>query len=661
MKILILSIGTGGRYDAAAKNISDYFSERGHIVRTVDYLTLAAPVGDALKQGHAFASRHMPHLYGIGRSISEMSAPAPAKPVVGAFKALLESEGFDAVICVHISGALLVSAYRTQYASSLPSFFFTTDFYCPAGCAELNIDLVLLPHALLHDEFASAGVAESRLCVTGMPLSADILDSIPEHEARQALGLPEHGRVILLCSGTLGVGPIRRTVMRLAGALGPDDRLIVLCGTNLRLKRELELFNYNDTRISFEGMTDRMSVLLDAADILVTKGGSMISAEAAYKDLPIVYIDAIPGADAENVRFMTHRGFAASGETAEVVARLTSSCLSGSLDPASMLALRCESFKDGSAAIYKAVTDFCEAMPVERRERKLLFVMNPVAGKLAVPKRLSDILEVFSRNGCISTVFPTEGAGDAERFASELAGDFDLVVCSGGDGTMSETAAGLIAGGHHVPVGYIPCGSTNDFAEYHVIPSDVCAAAQLAVTGGTSPVDIGRLSGRCFINAAEFGLFTRAAYSTPQKRKNFLGFYAYVLEGMKELGEIKSSHMTFTVDGESIEGDFIFGIVAAASSLTDSALEFFGQPVISGDGLFELVLIRQPSSPLELEGILRSLRMKDPNSSLVSFRRGRHISVTQEGELNWVVDGNLLVTKDSYDIEILPSRIDLIC
>ena len=80
-----------------------------------------------------------------------------------------------------------------------------------------------------------------------------------------------------------------------------------------------------------------------------------------------------------------------------------------------------------------------------------------------------------------------------------------------------------------------------------------------------------------------------------------------------------------------------------------------------GDGLFELVLIRQPSSPLELEGILRSLRMKDPNSSLVSFRRGRHISVTQEGELNWVVDGNLLVTKDSYDIEILPSRIDLIC
>lgn len=661
MKILILSIGTGGRYDAAAKNISAYFSERGHVLRTVDYLSIAAPAADALRQGHAFASRHIPHLYGIGRTIGEQSAPAPTRAAVCALKELVEAEHFDAVICVHISGALLLSAYRRQFSSALPTFFFSTDFYCPAGTAELDLDLILLPHPELLDEFAAAGVAQSKLRATGMPLSAEITDSVSEEEARAHLGLPEHGRVILLCSGTLGAGPIRRTVMRLAEALGPDDRLIALCGSNRRLKRELEMFNYNDERIRIISETDCMGVLLDAADIVVTKGGSMISAEAAFKELPIVYIDALPGADAENVRFMTQRGFAASGETAEVAARLTKSCLSGSLDPASMLALRCGSFVDGSAAIYAAVTAFCDSVPADKHERRLLFIMNPVAGKMSVPKRLSDILEVFSRNGCVSTVFPTEGAGDAERFAAELAGDYDLVVCSGGDGTMSETAAGLIDGGHRVPVGYIPCGSTNDFAEYHTVPADVCAAAQLAVTGSVSPVDIGRLSGKCFINAAEFGIFTRAAYATPQKRKNFLGFYAYVLEGMKDLADIKSSHMTFTVDGESIEGDFIFGIVAAASYLTDSALEFFGQPVISGDGLFELVLIRKPSSPLELEGVLRSLRMKDPNSSLVSFRRGRHVSVSQEGELNWVVDGNLLVTKDSYEIEMLPAGIDLVC
>ncbi len=651
MNILILGYGVGGRYDTAAKNIGKAFTEHGHSVRYADCLSLTAKNAAAETKGRRFALRHMPHIYGIAELFAEQNT-TPPQGSADALHRMMETGKTDAVIAVHITGARLISELKAKGLET-PVFFFSTDLYCPVGIDELCVDRIMLPHEALRSEFIANGADPEKLVCTGMPTRN--LPDLSHDEARAELGIKGEAQAVLLSGGTLGAGPVRRCVMSITDLLKPNDRLIVLCGKNERLKRELDMLFYNDDRVSTVGMANHPERLLAAADVLVTTGSGMISAEAAELATPTVYIDAIPGANSRNIAFLKkHNTFIRSGETAEAVAHQLS------LELALPLSVP-ESFGGGQECVYRCVNDICRHSKKAEGLRRLLLIMNPVAGKMAVSRQLGGILETFSRNGYIPTVLPTAASGDATLFAERYADDFDLVVCCGGDGTMSETAAGLYNCRKRVPVGYIPCGSTNDFAEYHSIPTDLCSAAKLAVTGLAMPVDMGRINGRIFINAAEFGVFTRVAYDTPQRRKNFLGFYAYVIEGVKDLTNLKSKFMRFTVDGETIEGDFIFGIVAAASNLTDSTLEFFGQPVISGDGLFELVLIRRPSSPFELESIARSLRIKDPNSTLVSFRRGKHISVWQEGEVNWVLDGEKVETEGSYDIDIIPGGIDLIC
>ncbi len=651
MNILILSYGIGGRYKAVAENIGARFSEEGHGVKIVDTLDLTAPAADKLRRGKSFALRHMPHLHGIAELITQESMSTVSASSVTELERMIEARSVDAVIAVHSLGARLLSELKASGCGAM-TFFFSTDLYCPADIRELKLDRILLPHEGLRDEYIAYGAEEERLCVTGMPIAAR--ERVAHTEARERLCVAEGGRMILLSSGMLGAGPVRRCVMAITDIMTKDDCLLVLCGENKRLKRELDMLFFEDKRVRTLGVARDVGLLFDAADILVANGSSLTAAEAADIALPVVFVDALPGVNSKNIAFLKRRdSFVRSGETAdEIVAGLEFELSLPISVP--------QSFGGGAEGVYSSVTELCVPKRAAAKKRSVLLIMNPVAGKMAVSRQLGGILETFSKNDCIATVMPTASAGDAEVFAESYAQDFDLVVCCGGDGTMSETASGLLRCKRRVPVGYIPCGSTNDFAEYHSIPTDLCAAAKLAVTGVPAPVDMGRINGRCFINAAEFGVFTRIAYDTPQRRKNFLGFYAYLIEGVKDIANLQSRYMRFTVDGESIEGDFIFGIVAAASDLTDSTLEFFGQPVISGDGLFELVLIRKPSSPLELECIVRSLRMKDPNSSLVSFRRGKHISVSQEGTLNWVLDGEKLETTDNYDIEMIHNGIDLV-
>lgn len=651
MNVLILTYGVGGRYDAAAENLRRHFVSHGDTAQVKDCLDFTAKT-DGVKNSRIFAQRHAPHIYGIAELFRERRDDVPPASAVNALRRLVDGGKIDAVIAVHIAAARLLSELRSS-GSEVAAFFLSVDLFCPADCAELELDRIMLPHEALTAEFAEKGVLEEKFFCTGMPTTEP--KPLTHDEARERLCIGEGERLVLLSCGTLGVGPIRRCVMLLTDVITKDDHLIVLCGSNAKLKNELDMLFYNDERVRTLGIAKDMNLFLTAADVLVTTGSGMICAEAADRALPLVFLDALPGTNSRNIAFIKRQNsLVRSGETAEEVARQLE------LELALPLSIPTP-FGDGCEGVYRCVFDLCGAKKTATAMRKLLLIMNPVAGKMAVSRQLGGILEVFSNNGLISTVLPTAAPGDAARFAESYAQDYDLLVCCGGDGTMSETAAGLSRCKKRIPVGYIPCGSTNDFAEYHSIPTDLVAAARLAVTGVPTPVDMGMINGRCFINAAEFGVFTRVAYDTPQRRKNFLGFYAYVLEGIKDLANLKSKQMRFTVDGESIEGDFIFGIVAAASNLTDSTLEFFGQPVISGDGLFELVLIRRPTSPLELECIVRSLRMKDPNSTLVSFRRGRHISVCQEGELNWTLDGEKLETEGSYEIEMIQGGIDLIC
>jgi hypothetical protein len=185
--------------------------------------------------------------------------------------------------------------------------------------------------------------------------------------------------------------------------------------------------------------------------------------------------------------------------------------------------------------------------------KKLLFILNPCAGTRKANKVLPEILSVFNRAGFHVQVYITGCQGDATRAVQELASGMDLVVCCGGDGTFNETVTGLLQAGLELPIGYIPAGSTNDFASSLHLPSDPVAAAQAIVSGKPEPYDVGQFGTRYFSYVASFGAFTKASYSTPQNVKNALGHTAYLLEGIYELSQIRKEHVRMELDGEVLE------------------------------------------------------------------------------------------------------------
>ena len=111
-------------------------------------------------------------------------------------------------------------------------------------------------------------------------------------------------------------------------------------------------------------------------------------------------------------------------------------------------------------------------------DKKLLFIYNPRAGKGQIRNNLLDIIDTFVKAGYIVTARPTQYAGEAVELAADRTAKYDLVVCSGGDGTLDEVVTGIMKSVRRRPIGYIPAGSTNDFAQSLNIPKNMAEAAK---------------------------------------------------------------------------------------------------------------------------------------------------------------------------------------
>ena len=279
--------------------------------------------------------------------------------------------------------------------------------------------------------------------------------------------------------------------------------------------------------------------------------------------------------------------------------------------------------------------------------RKALFIVNPHSGKGLIKNHLLEIIDVMTKADYEVTVYPTQSQGDAVRVMRERKKRYELVVCSGGDGTLDEIVTGMIQSGFQTTIGYIPSGSTNDFAISLGIPSIMKRAAEIVVGGKVFPCDVGRFNDDVFVYIAAFGLFTEVSYGTPQEMKNTLGHMAYILEGMKHLQNIKSYHLKVTYVSESgeersIEDDFIFGMVTNTYSVggfKSIAGNVFKGNVALNDGLFEVTLIKVPRNPIELNSILAALAVQNIDTDyMYSFKSGR-LMVESEEEVAWTLDG----------------------
>ncbi len=272
------------------------------------------------------------------------------------------------------------------------------------------------------------------------------------------------------------------------------------------------------------------------------------------------------------------------------------------------------------------------------RERKMLFVYNPKAGKAQIKNKLFDILDIFTKGGYLVTAYPTQGKGDALRMVRDREEDYELVVCSGGDGTLDEVVTGIIKSPFSTPVGYIPAGSTNDFGGSLALPKNMKRAAQTILNGHDFACDVGAFNEDVFVYIAAFGLFTEVSYGTDQEVKNVLGHMAYLLEGVKSLPNIRSYHMKVISGDRQIEDDFIFGMVTNSSSV-GGFKRITGKHVKLDDGEFEVTLIKKPRNPLELNNIMVSLLNRDIDTNEMYCFKTASIRLESEDEVSWTLDG----------------------
>ena len=285
--------------------------------------------------------------------------------------------------------------------------------------------------------------------------------------------------------------------------------------------------------------------------------------------------------------------------------------------------------------------------------KRLLFIYNPHAGKELLKPKLSDIIDIFVKAGYEVVAYPTQSYRDAYRKVSEYDSDeYDLVVCSGGDGTIDEVVTGMMQRDKREPIGYIPTGTTNDFANSLHIPKGLLRAADNAVNGTLFPCDVGKFNDDIFVYIAAFGLFTDVSYQTKQEMKNVLGHLAYVLEGTKRLFNVPSYRIKVTHDGETLEDEFIFGMVTNSRSV-GGFRNMIGKQVVFDDGLFEVTLIKTPKNPLALQEIVASLLIEQVDTKhMYSFKTGRSTFESLE-EIPWTLDGEFGGAHDEVTVENL--------
>lgn len=273
--------------------------------------------------------------------------------------------------------------------------------------------------------------------------------------------------------------------------------------------------------------------------------------------------------------------------------------------------------------------------------KKILFVLNPKAGKEQIRGKLLDIIDIFSKAEYEITIYATQRQGEATTVVKQRGRSKSLIVCSGGDGTLNEVISGLmcIDAGRRPILGYIPAGSTNDFATSLGISKNMKKASENVVTGSNFAIDVGRFGAeRYFVYVAAFGAFTEVSYTTPQETKNLLGHQAYMLEAVKRVTTLKSYRMKFQWDGNELEEDFILGMITNTISI-GGFKGLVGMDVALDDGEFEVLLVRRPRTPKDISSIVSYLLIKEGEDDCVYKFRARNIKVASRESVDWSLDG----------------------
>jgi len=283
------------------------------------------------------------------------------------------------------------------------------------------------------------------------------------------------------------------------------------------------------------------------------------------------------------------------------------------------------------------------------KQHKLLLIVNPAAGRTKSRAPLFDALSRFSEAGYLLSIHNTIAQGDATRITVQKGSEYDVIVAAGGDGTLNEVISGLVQLENPPLLGYLPQGSTNDFASSLHISRNPATAAEAIVRHTPQKLDIGGWNTRHFVYVASFGAFTRSSYSAPQAAKNALGHFAYILEGMKDLNTLRPYRVRLTADGENLDGEYLFGAVCNSTSI-GGLMKLDPERVVLDDGKFEMLLIPSPKTPTDLQNLVRALLNQEYDREGLVFRHVSSIRLETEEDLPWSLDGEYAPSVPSVTI-----------
>lgn len=288
--------------------------------------------------------------------------------------------------------------------------------------------------------------------------------------------------------------------------------------------------------------------------------------------------------------------------------------------------------------------------------KTLLLIVNPRAGRTRSTAPLFEAVSHFSEAGYLVSVRQTQHPGHASEIVEQEGASFDRIVCCGGDGTLNETVSGIMRLTDPPPLGYLPSGSTNDFAASLELSPDVLQTAKRITASQGRPLDIGTFNGRPFVYVASFGAFTRASYSAPQSIKNDLGHLAYLLEGVRDLSTLRPYPASVVTEEEIFDGEFLFGAVTNSTSV-GGLMKLQKEQVVLDDGLFEMLLIPNPTSAAALQALIRSLVLQDFEGTGVIFRHVSAVTVHTPEAFPWTLDGEYGPGAEDVVIKNLPRHL----
>ncbi|MDD2232099.1 MAG: glycosyltransferase [Sphaerochaetaceae bacterium] len=325
MKVLILSCNTGGGHNSVARAISEELEARGDQAQKIDVLSLESEMTSKAVCGiHTAAYRHFPRIYGLGYLTAEKHRPKQKKLRLKAVRRLyriLMDEHFDAVVSVHVFGALLMSRVREQYPCLVPSFFVATDYTCSPFVDQCKVDGFFIPHPLLLGEFEQWGIDAELLIPTGIPVRKEFFQRMDKSDARAVLGLPDSERIGVIAGGSMGGGKMAELCQSIVGLLQPGELLVVICGSNEKLRRRL-MASEMSPRVKVIGFTNEMPLYMASCDVFITKAGGISTTEAMASGVNMVCLNSVPGCETRNFEFMTEHHLAAGASSAEEAAML---------------------------------------------------------------------------------------------------------------------------------------------------------------------------------------------------------------------------------------------------------------------------------------------------------------------------------------------------